>query len=373
MNPASRKVSIVATFPAGVIIGMIVSVIFMTNVSGMSARAEEPLSLVGRHSLMCPICSEPFAALSSSQTNTRGGTDRDLFTRAVGPQPEYYRVSTCPRCGYSGYLTDFNDDVRLMPDFRRRITQEPKLKLPDGFGPQSDPRELDALDRYRLAIQCYQWSQKSDEALAWLNLRASWVARDEGSMLPKDLRLARVLQFAERWRPDLSDAGDQYHVEMQLVTRMLEALTDGQFNRYQRPYVELAVALILRRHGENRQAGPLLDGLVSEAAFSESLRTGIEKMRASIVLERQFQTEAARCFEQALLAERIVGANRASAKYLLGELYRRLGRDRDAIRWYDEVLRDPTISPPIREWANEQRAWSIGQPATKPTLTPLPR
>lgn len=315
------------------------------------ARAQEPLSLVGRHELECPVCQQVFTTLSCSQTNTRGGVDRDLFARALGPEPEYYRISTCPRCGYSGYLSDFNSDVIITPDLRDRIMRVPKLMLPLGFTAKSDPRELDAMDRYRLAIQCYRWLQRSDEAMGWLNLRASWIARDEGSILPKDDRLARVMKYIERWRPFLPAGGNQLDVEMKLATRVVEALASGQFDRFQRPYVELAVALILRRHGENRQVEPMLDRLARYEGFDASLRKGVERMRDSIKLEREFQTEAAGCFERALLAGRIDAKNRGTAKYLLAELLRRIGRDREAERWYGEALSDKLLPQQARDWA----------------------
>lgn len=327
----------------------------MVALVGGPVLADEPLSLVGRHELVCPLCEQVFTTLSCSQTNTRGGIDRDLFARALGPEPEYYRISTCPQCGYSGYLSDFNADVTLTPDFRGRVLRTPGLKLPAGFTPASDPRELDALDRYRLAIQCYTWRQQSDEALGWLNLRASWIVRDEGAMLPKDDRLARVMKYIERWKPDLPAGGNQLDVEMTLVERVREAIAAGKFDQYQKPYVELAVALILRRHGENRQAGPMLDRLVTYEGFDANVREGIEKMRKSIRLEREFQTEAARCFERALLAGQIGEQNRGTAKYLLGELLRRLGRDREAKRWFDEALSDKTLPDQAREWAKRVR------------------
>lgn len=320
-----------------------------------------PLSLLGRHELSCPVCQTSFTALAVTHTNTRGGVDLDLFARAVGPEPEYYRVSTCPHCGYSGYLSDFAPDVILAPDLRERILKSPGLELPAGFTPASDPRELDAADRYRLAIQCYRWGQKSDEALGWLHLRASWIARDSGAVLPKDQRLARVMAYLERWRPNLRDVPNQRSVEMRLVTRTMEALAAGEFNRYQRPYVELAVALVLRRHGENRQAAPMLDRLVEYEPFSDALRQAIERMRSSIEREREHQAEAATCFERALLARQVGGQNRGTACYLLAELCRRLGRDREALRWYDQALADKRLPDQLREWATQQRAWTKGE------------
>ncbi|HOA72268.1 MAG TPA: DUF2225 domain-containing protein [Phycisphaerae bacterium] len=333
-------------------------VLAVLGMAGIAAAqtGDLPLSLLGRHRLACPVCEQVFTALVVTHTNARGGVDRDLFARAVGPEPEYYRISTCPNCGYSGYLSDFAPDVVLPPDLRQRILKSPRLELPAGFTPDSDPRELDASDRYRLAIQCYRWGQKSDEAIGWLHLRASWIARDEGAMLPKDPRLARVMEYLERYRPELSDAGgNQRSVEMQMVSRALEALAIGQFNRYQKPYVELAVALILRRHGENRQAGPMLDRLIEYKSFSESLRQGIARMRESIQREREHQAEAVTCFERALLAGQVARANRGVACYLVGELCRRLGRDREAVRWYDEALRDASLPAEVRTWASEQR------------------
>ncbi len=319
--------------------------------------AQTPWSMLGRYELTCPCCGQVFTAVSCTQSNTRGGIDRDLFARAAGPQPEYYRVATCPRCGYSGYDADFNPGVTLPPDVREKILKEPRLSLPEEFTPQSDPRELDARDRYDLAIQCYRWRGKSDEALAWLNLRASWIARDSGSVLPPDPRLRRVMEFAERWRPTMQATDNQADVEMRMATHIAEALAAGRFNRYQRPYVELALTLILRQHGENRHALPRLERLAKDTPFEESLRAGITRMKESVERERQYQREAAQYFERALLARQISPANRGAACYVLGEILRRLGRDREAIDWYEQALRDPQIKPDLRAWAEEQRIW----------------
>ena len=319
--------------------------------------AQTPWSMLGRYELTCPCCGQRFTTVSCTQSNTRGGIDRDLFARAAGPQPVYYRIATCPRCGYSGYDSDFDANVTLPPDVRDKILKNPRLSLPEGFNPQSDPRELDASKRYDLAIQCYRWRGKSEEALGWLNLRASWIARDSGSILPPDPRLRRVMEFVERWRPTMRPTDNQADVEMRMATHIAEALATGRFNRYQRPYVELGLTLILRQRGENRQALPRLERLASYEPFADSLHEGITRMRESIERESHYQQEAAQYFERALLAKQISPANRGAAQYLLGELLRRLGRDREAIGWYDQALRDSLIKPDQRAWAKEQRAW----------------
>lgn len=316
-----------------------------------------PFSMLGRYELPCPVCRQVFQAVSCPQSNTRGGVDRDLFARALGPQPEFYRIATCPKCGYSGYASDFGPDAALSPEFIERVLQPPGLDLPAGFTPESDPRDLDAADRYALAATCYRWRGKPDEALAWLHLRASWVAREEGAILPPDDRLERVFRFIERWRPALGPGDNQADAELRTATRAAEAVALGRFNRYQRPYVELSLGLILRRHGENRQAGPLIDRLAGHAGFAQPLREGIARMQASIAAERRQQVAAAECFERALMAHQIAEANRGAAAYLLGELFRRLGRDRDAIRWYEQALGDRKLPADLRRWARQQREW----------------
>ncbi len=321
-------------------------------------RQDAPLSLLGRYELACPVCEQRFTTVACVQTNTRGGIDRDLFARAIGAQPEFYRISTCPACGYSGYEVDFADGVSIPQDVRERILKNLRAQVPAGFKPTSDPRELDAADRYRLAITCYEWRAKSDEALAWLYLRASWIAREEGSSLPREDRLARVMKYIERYRPAADSIANQYDIEMQTAARIAEALAAGAFTRYQRPYVELALALILRRHGENRQAAPLLEALPGPGTFSTELLEAVTRMRESIRQERELQAKAAAAFERALLAEQIQPPNRGPAMYLMGELLRRLGRDQEAVRWFRRAAAEPGLPAELKSWTLQQQAWA---------------
>lgn len=323
---------------------------------------EDALSILGRTQLDCPACRKAFTTVVCVRSNTRGGVDRDLFARSLGAQPEFYRISTCPRCGYSGYLADFDPSVTLPPDVTDQILRSPRLTLPPGFGPNSDPSELDASARYALALTCYQWRHKSDEAIAWLHLRSSWVEREKGAHLPPDSRLKRALAYIERWRPPLGPTDNQLDVEMKLATRTSEALLTGRFTRYQRPYIELALALILRRHGENAQADSILRRLQQADAglFLDDLRIGMATMQESMAREREHQQRAADCFERALLADLVPAGNRPSAMYLLGELFRRLGREAEALEWFDRSLKETTLPADLRNWAEQQRSLCPG-------------
>jgi hypothetical protein len=55
------------------------------------------------------------------------------------------------------------------------------------------------------------------------------------------------------------------------------------------------------------------------------------------------------------MADQITAPNKAPACYLLGELYRRLSRDREAVRWYDRAMADPALPPDLRRWARQGR------------------
>jgi uncharacterized protein (DUF2225 family) len=344
--------------------------------AGLISTAEEPLSVIGRTSLRCAVCDEVFETVGVVQANSRGGVDRDLFSRALGPNPVYYRIATCPYCGYSGYPHDFNPELDLSATFQQRVRRELDPRLPDTFTPKSDPRELDASIRYDLAIQCYQWRNLSHEAMAWLNLRASWVARDKGSVLPPDDRLERVIEFVSQWKPRFLPGDNQADLELKLAARVGEEVVTGRFNRYQKPYVELAMAMVLRRHGEYRVAQPILERIPDEAStsgvdLSDPLQAGIDRMIASIERERQYQREAARHFEEALTRNEIRAPNRAPALYLLGELHRRLGHEQEAIQWFHRALADDTLPEGLRAWTLEQRAWTetaLVQDAAEPSV-----
>jgi tetratricopeptide (TPR) repeat protein len=116
--------------------------------------------------------------------------------------------------------------------------------------------------------------------------------------------------------------------------------------------------MILRRHGENRQASPLVETAAECKDFSPVLKGAIRRMRDSIQREKKHQTEAAECFERAILSNQVTGKNRAPACYLLGELNRRMGRDQEAVRWYDQALEAPDIDDQLKTWAGQQRAWA---------------
>jgi len=342
--------------------------------TGTTPRLPLGRSRVGRVTVTCPCCGHQFEALAVWQTNTREGVDRDLFARALGPQPVFYRVSTCTNCYYSGYLEDFQEGIQLPPDFIAALTgvwpQAPAgerdsvapPQAPTGLSPSVEirsgcsQRDIPALVRYQLAAECYRSLQRSDEALAWLCLRASWVVREENSVLPPTERFERMLKYARRWLPPDSAQANQADRELAMSTTLAAAIGEGHFNAHQQPYAELVLAMLLRRHGENAPACHLLKRLLEEPGFSEELAKAARRMYDSIEVERHWQHQAARHFNRALRTRTVAQENQAAALYLLGELHRRLGDYSRAVDFFNRTLQRPDLPSDLRDWALAQKA-----------------
>lgn len=326
---------------------------------GVVPAVAQPLpssAFVPRQRVNCPVCRHTFEAYATREQDNRGGIDRDLFARAQGPQTVFYLVSTCPSCLYSGYLSDFGADLSVSEGVIRKIRGKPGLKRPSDVDRNTDQQMIDPLDRYELAIQCYNWSQRSDEAIAWLHLRASWVARDSECTIAPSPQIDKVARHIRRWLSAMSDEVNPADAELRLATLATSAMAEGHYSRYQESYIRFFTALLYRRHGENRQAQPLLSLCVKDPVLEDTLRKASQRMLDSIRREQYHQAKAFTHFEQALLADQIASPNRPLARYLCGELCRRLDRGREALKWYDlSDERGTPLPEPVRTWKREQK------------------
>jgi len=317
-------------------------------------------TMLGREPVGCPVCMMRFEAVVAVSVDTNGGVDRDLFARSAGPQPVFYHVTTCPRCYYSGCVADFAPGIELPTGFKEKVLKKPKLDPGMTITPQTDPREIPAAVRYRLAVQCYVWRGVKSEAMAWLYLRASWVARDEGSVMPRIDRLQRVMGFVERYLPPDVAGGNQADRQFVLATSVASMLGEGRFTRYQTPYVRFVLAVLYRQRGENDLFEALFPPDKTEAGLPDLLKSRITEIHASIAEERRWQRLALETFLKAVDAREIAPANLAASYYLIAELHRRLGQINRAILYYDRALADPQINAHLARWAQEQKAYAKG-------------
>jgi Uncharacterized protein conserved in bacteria (DUF2225) len=75
------------------------------------------------------------------------GTDRDFCQSFAGKSLYELWVSTCPTCGYSGYVEDFS--LTLQPDVKQKVLT--KIKASEKI------TLLSPWDKYWLTGQIYQW------------------------------------------------------------------------------------------------------------------------------------------------------------------------------------------------------------------------
>jgi hypothetical protein len=320
-------------------------------------------AVFGLISLGCPVCDHAFETARLDSSDTRGGVGRDFFARALGAQPVYYLISTCPRCYYSGYLDDFQATGRADAALRQAIVQDRRLRPATAISPSMKQAEIPAATRYGLAAAVYSLRRAPPEAQGWLLLRWAWVVREDGSYLPPTLTLMQAMREIEPRLPEARRGANQAERELRAVNLLMADWQEGSFEPVLEPYVRLVLAMVLRRHGENVPARDLLSD--AKPQVERALVPAIERMLASIEEERRLLAMAREQFELAVTRNEIRPENRAAALYLLGELCRRLGDDPSARTWYDRALADPTLETSLRTWTYEQRELlpAVAQPA----------
>ena len=113
------------------------------------------------------------------------------------------------------------------------------------------------------------------------------------------------------------------------------------------------IALLYRRHGENAKAQKYIDLVLGDPRIPENLRVSFLKMKKSINTERDWQRLAVEHFRQAVLSGKISGSNQPVAKYLIGELYRRLERADEARYWFNRALKEKQLPVNLKKWMKE--------------------
>ncbi|MBZ4647615.1 MAG: uncharacterized protein PWR27_2427 [Petroclostridium sp.] len=106
----------------------------------------------------------------------------------------------------------------------------------------------------------------------------------------------------------------------------------------------------------------LLNAIVKNAKTSERalicLKLGwLNRLKKDLENEKKFLYQALQGFIDAFEKERfpIAGMDEASLTYLIGELYRRLDDNSNALLWYSRVLCNRTAKNKIKDMAREQK------------------
>lgn len=167
----------------------------------------------------CPVCSATVEVDHLMSTNTFGGQDTDLRTRAVGWDPLHIVIALCPACGYS-------DLSHYFRECRTDLTDAIKTRVRDTFGPVEPDARIPTSVRYSRAARIAIWRGAPLMEIADFFLRAAWCCADErDSEGEQTYRLAAIEHFEE-------------------------ALETGAVQNQQRPVITYLVGELYRRLGQ---------------------------------------------------------------------------------------------------------------------------
>jgi uncharacterized protein (DUF2225 family) len=147
----------------------------------------------------CPCCGKKFETTILISTNTFGGQTTDFQSRAVGFSPLPLIINTCPQCGFSGGISDF-EDSKLLP--------EPlKAKIRAELTPLIQVQPPDCGTKYEFAAHIAEWEDAGPFTIADLYLKAAWCANDNSQHEPEMKYRHLAIEYFQKWldHTDLAD------------------------------------------------------------------------------------------------------------------------------------------------------------------------
>lgn len=312
--------------------GGVVLAVFAGVLSGTMALGTTVMPI----EVTCPVCGQKIAALSIVSTNTFGGQDTDLLTRAVGTQPILIVPIVCTNCYYAGYQKDFDKNVQLSDEIKQKLRKT--LKPPVPIKNTGDSEDVPAWARYDLMAQTYTTTGKSSEVVAFTYHCASWAVRLSSDVLGTFPEARREKIFSLLEKKKLEPAGG---LENNLAASTVEM--GRQLSRQlptapqqERMLMGLAAIAFLREHGENPLAAETLLA-IKDVMPAEDFQKLQKSLSESIALEQNYQKKTLELLEKLAVHEKTSDEERPIYLYLCGELHRRLGQAKEARLWFEKA------------------------------------
>lgn len=134
----------------------------------------------------CPVCSQITTVTLLTSTNYMGQySDFHRITAGFAPLP--LLMNTCPVCGYSGSVEDFEKPENLTPELKQKILHH--------IQPIVKNAPLDGGRRYEIFALIQELNGADSWLMGNLYLRAAWAAMDSGSMKEADYRRVAISFF----------------------------------------------------------------------------------------------------------------------------------------------------------------------------------
>jgi len=327
----------------------------------------------------CPVCGNEFEGWVWGSTNTHL-RDGDFCPHALGDQVLMLDGWTCPKCLYSGFKPDFDPKTKPQ-DLIARLKKGQLLKAPAAVSPRLKRcTSIPAWVRKDLYLQILELRGGIPPRVRmWVALNAAWTQRFDPyssrdrepksrSLVPPELQ-ARfdALPPAHSGKKAKADPLDPhgYHWSM-AHARERDALNpDCELTTAERRLCLLDGAWLLKQRGEDPAASRLLRHLHAMGSdLTKTERKLAVALEQRIARERHYAGIALRLLKEAIKTKDWGREDPNALKYLLGELYRKLGREDQARKTLNAVASDAEADAWVRQWAKRSLG-RLGAPKDK--------
>ncbi len=119
---------------------------------------------------ICSLCGNSFKSEACFEHIPVGIKNDELREKMLGPDPLYYELHTCPRCGFTDY---FHSQI---------LTDEQKARIRSFLNQYLKDKEITELayyEKYELTAKVYELLAIEAYTIAKSYLKASWIADDK--------------------------------------------------------------------------------------------------------------------------------------------------------------------------------------------------
>jgi tetratricopeptide (TPR) repeat protein len=274
----------------------------------------------------CPLDGTPVRQFRKVSGNTSGGYDSDLARYSTRGQFRTHAISTCPVDFLSLYGTDLNMDIPAPQQAQvLAVIQHARNQL-------TAPDDPEVWERYGIAAAVYRVLGHHPMALAQLYLEASWTARDVAVGV-----YIGGLDGPKAAAAILNAGAVELNKELTVPNRKT---------------VLHNLARVAHRAGLSAQRDTFLRAYQDAGPMDDAEKRAIERFeQMAKQVEPTQQRLAITEFKAALNSDNITPKDVAKAHYLIADLSRRLGKLKEALSHYRQVLTVDEADPHLTEMA----------------------
>lgn len=195
------------------------------------------MTTIFEKTLKCPVCETEFETSTVASTN-QVSAHTDFKPVAMGVQPYFFFVHTCPNCFYSAYEEGFEDEIdsEIADSIRAEM-----VPYKDRFGPMEPSPSY----KYLFAAICAEASDLAYTTIADLYLRGAWCAAEEGET-----------ELEGRMREEA-------------VENYIKGLDAGEVEKEERAQITYLIGELLRRLGRAEESKIWFEKVSSEIIDSK--------------------------------------------------------------------------------------------------------